>query len=298
MSKYNALDSLHHLFGTYVDIELENFKLQAELLAQGLTVSDLKPLTKSPKLINLLKANFNLKEQQIIYYKSYEFQYSGKHSLSQIRKPKISLFSDDLWEVTLTHPQELKVSSFYSGEYLFDTLRQGVAGLIPKLVKERTGKSIGQDNFKNLNYNLEIKLCINHEQYKESNRGRMENQVDFLTSDSEVFKKLNPATLFHPIIHYHNDSKFDLFKERLKLWNIQYHGNLYKATSEELIQFVKNLPINDFGVKQINILTKIEQHFHDNISNEVLLTGEIGSNVFDRRHLEGFNRKLKNLLKT
>lgn len=298
MSKYNALDSLHQLFGTYIDVELENFKLQSELLSQGIVVNNLVPLTKSPKLINLLKSNLGLKEQQIIYYKSYEFQYSGKHSLNQIRKPKISLFTDDLWEVSLTQPNELKISSFYSGEYLFDTLRQGVSGLIPKLVKERTGQSIGKSDYKNLNYTLEIKLCINHEKYAESNRGRMENQISFLISDSEVFKKLSPSSLFHAIIHYHNDSKFELFTERLKLWNIDYHGNLHKATKEELIQFVKNLPINDFGVKQINILTKIEQHFHDNISNEVLLTGEVGSNVFDRRHLEGFNRKLKKLLKT
>ena len=296
MDKYTALEDLDNLFGSYVDLELENFKLHTEVLAKGMTVKGLIPLTKSDKLLNVIKS-LGFKEQQLKYYKSFTFQYTGKNNLSPIRKPLISLFFDDLWEVKITSPQAYSMSSFFTGQYFFDTLRQGVNGVIPKMIKERTGKPITSDEFKNQKFDIEIKLCTNFEKFIQSTRGKILNDIQFLTSDAEVLKKIKPENLFHSIIHYRNDSKIPLFLERLKLWNITCPLNLHETTPDEWTAFVKNLPVNDFGVKDLLKIQQIIINFHNTVDNQMLLTGAVGSNIFERRSLESFNKHLKKLLK-
>lgn len=297
MNKYGALDSLNYLFGTYVDLELENFVLQKDLLAQPIIINDLKPLSKSHKFYHIIKNAYGLKDQQIAYLPSYNFQYTNPRSLNDIRKPKVFLFCDDLWEVKIYHPEEMSISSFFTGEYLFDTLKQGASGVIPKMIKERTGKSITHSDFKDISFKLELKLCTTYEKYIKTNRSKLNQSIDFQVSDAEILKKIHPTNMFNSIIIFHNDSKNSLFIERLKLWNLSFPGNIFQSSKTDLENFVQNLPISDFGIKDIGILNKIVQNFNQNISNEVLLTGEVGGNIFDRRHLQGFNKKLKNLLK-
>jgi hypothetical protein len=61
-------------------------------------------------------------------------------------------------------------------------------------------------------------------------------------------------------------------------------------------EFIKNLPAIDFGIKDVLTLKQIAQQFHSTISNAVLLTGEVGGNIVQHRHLLNFNKSLKSAL--
>lgn len=296
MNNHKELEILNDLFGTYVDLELENFVLQTKLLSQGVTINGIKALTKTPKLINLFK-NLGFNEKQIKYYTSYSLNYYGPNSLHEVRKPRVLFLHDDLWEVTITSPAELKVVSFFPGTYLFDTLKQGVGGIIPKMVKERTGKSIMDPSLKNLEFSLQIKLCTDHKEFSKTCRGQLLKQIDFSVSDAEVFKSLHPLNLFRSIINFRNDSKVDLIKERLKLWGRVAPFSLHSASPEQLTEFISQLPTQDFGIKSILLINKVVSNFQNTISNEILLTGEVGANIFEYRQIINFNKLLKSLLK-
>jgi hypothetical protein len=299
MKNQEQLDLLHSLFNTYIDVELENFKLQTKLLEQGVELKDIVPLTKSPKVLSLF-ASLGFHSKQLSYNPSYRVNSFGVNSLHYIRKPSIFFLYDDLWEVSITSPAEYKITSYFTGQYLLGTLKQGLGGVIPQMIKERTGLSIKNEKFKNLKFNMSLKLCLDHPNFKSSCRGNFLEQIDFSTSDSEVLSSLKPSELFGRLTRFkrkQDESRFSLIKERLKLWGFKPPLPLHKASEEQLDEIFNQLPVIDFGIKDIILLKQIVSNFHQTISNEVLLTGEVGNNIFEYRNLIKFNNHLKKLLK-
>lgn len=304
MKSQDKLDLLHDLLGTYVDVELDNFSMSTKLLSQGVKLEEVKPLTKSPKLMALFSSSYHLQPRDLHYHTSYSMSYYGSNSLHQVRKPEVMFFHDDLWEVSITSPEELKITSFFNGHYLLGTLKQGLGGLIPKMIKERTGKSINDAEFKDLKFTITAKLNIDHQHYSTTTRGQLATQIKFYGTESEILKTLNPEKLFSGVLRYvplhqnHNRDprKFDLLKERLKLWGVIIPFNLQTVTSDQMDQFIKNLPSIDFGIKDVLVLKQIASQFASTISNEVLLTGEVGGNIITHRQLMNFNKLLKTAL--
>lgn len=304
MKSIDKLDLLHELLGSYTDVELDNFNLSTKVLHQGVKLHGVKPLTKSPKLINLFSQTYNLLPRDLRYYPSYSVSYYGPNSLHSVRKPEVMFFHDDLWEVSITEPENLKITSYFTGLYLLGTLKQGLGGIIPKMIKERTGKSINDKEFKNLTFNLEAKLSLDHQHFSTTTRGQLETQIKFYGAESEVLKILSPEKLFNGVLRYlplnpnqkRDPRKFDLLKERLKLWGVQLPFNIQQVNASQMQEFIKNLPALDFGIKDILILKQIASQFHSSISNEVLLTGEVGGNIIATRQLYHFNKLLKSAL--
>jgi hypothetical protein len=304
MKSQDKLDLLHDLLGSYVDVELNNFSLCTKLLSQGIKLNQVKPLTKSPKLLNLFAQTYNLHPRDLQYHPSYSVSFYGTNSLHQIRKPEVMFFHDDLWEVSIVEPEELKITSYFTGLYLLGTLKQGLGGIIPQMIKERTGKSINDPSLKNLTYTLTAKLSVDHPHYSTTTRGQLSAHVKFYSAESEVLKILQPERLFTGIVRSlplrenqnRDPRKFDLFKERLKLWGATLPFNTQTVTPEQVNQFITNLPAIDFGIKDILVLKQIASQFSTTISNEVLLTGEVGGNIITHRQLMNFNKSLKNAL--
>ncbi len=291
MKTQEKLDILNNLFGAYYDLELENFKLASQLLKKPIRIDNLVPLTKEIKFINILRNNFKLSHKELVYLRSFDFQYYGINSLHEIRKPIVSIFHDDFFEIELLEPSAFACKKIYSAQYLFDILKQGANGVIPSLVKESTGRNLKSLGLEKTSFSISIKLIDSNEN---SNRSKILNQIDFLSSDAEIFKHFSPPVLFERILKYnHNDYYKDLVIERLKLWGMSFSLIDFNTISNNL--FV-TLPFNDFNIKNILLLNQVKNNFHQNISNEVLLTGELNGNIFFNRHLSFFNKKLKNLL--
>lgn len=304
MKSHDKLDILHDLLGSYVDVELNNFSLATKLLAQGIKLEGVQPLTKSPKLLALFASSYNLQPRDLQYHPSYSVSFYGANSLHQVRKPEVMFFHDDLWEVSITAPEELKITSYFTGLYLLGTLKQGLGGIIPKMIKDRTGKSINDSDFKDVTFNLTAKLSLDHQHYGTTTRGQLATQIKFYGTESEVLKVLQPEKLFSGVLRYlplnsnqkRDPRKFDLLKERLKLWGTNLPFNLQNVSQEQMIQFINNLPAIDFGIKDILVLKQIASQFATTISNEVLLTGEVGGNIVTQRQLMNFNNSLKSAI--
>lgn len=300
MKTNSSLEQLHILLGSYIDLELENFILSTQLLEQGLSLNQVQPFTKAPKLINLLRTNYQLDHNQIQYFSSFKLNPLSANGLYQIRENKLFLFHDDLWEITISHPTQYQITSYFTGEYLLDILRQGLNGVIPKMIKERTSLSIKHEKFTGVLFNLQAKLCLEHPHYSKSFRAQTLSQINFATSESEVLKSLKPVDLFRRISGPSMNSKkrkFDIVQERLKLWGRERSFPWHNASEEELNNFFNQLPSLDFGIKDLGLLRQVINHFHNPISNEVLLTGEMGGDVFNYRKTIDFNNHLKSLLK-
>lgn len=287
---FKTIEELSSLLNTYTDVVSENLIFQTTLLKKGFNIST-KIFTKSPSVQSLLIKK-GIPSHLIKYINSHEkgrrFDYTSK------AKKEIVLFYDDLWTVEIVSPQLGVPSLNISGYDFIDKMKQGVNGVLPRMLKQHFNTPATDSRFKSLDITLAIKLNTDHDSYHKTLRGQMINSLKekYKTPEEEITVILNPTNLFKSLFNSRPDSEDrELMRERLKLWNQKVSLKQFK--NQELSHLIESLPLNTFGINDMVLLRNIAQSFHNKVSNEILLTGELNHSIFEDRQVRKLNEYLK-----
>ncbi len=290
---FKTIDDLSSLLNTFTDVVEENLIFQTSLLKKGFCIKT-KIFTKSPSIQSLLIQK-GLPSHLIKYINSHEkgrrYDYTSK------AKKEVVLFYDDLWTVEIISPQLGVPILNISGYDFIDKMKQGVNGVLPRMLKQHFNTPATDSRFKSLDITMCVKLNSEHSSYQKTLRGQMLNSLKekYKTPEEEITNILNPTQLFKTLFNSRPDSEDrELIKERLKLWNQKV--SLKQLKNQELPRLIEALPLNTFGINDMILLRNIAQSFHNKVSNEILLTGELNHSVFEDRQTRKLNEYLKSIL--
>lgn len=286
----NNLENLRALLNDLVDYEYDNMYLQWEILSHGFS-TEVKMYDRLPKLSMFVANKLNLKDSDVHFLPTY------KSSLEKFRHSKnyaVLLFADDNFEISLFHPDMPNLKSMiFSGHYLQNTLKQGIGGVIPQILKHSLGRTVGKDEaLQALTFKLTIKALLpeNNEVVRANFLKQMKMRS---TVNANGKKMMEPKNLFERLSHHKftNETKY-IINERLKLWGMTLPEKI--TSTDFFTKMVPQLPLNFFDISDLYKMDCISHNFHQPISNQTLLSGELGHfNIYQYQRITQLNQKLQ-----
>lgn len=271
------------LTNDYYSSHADSLDLQTQFLVKGI-VFNTKLFTRSPKLRSLIMQELNITHEVI------QYETEKDHNFKSLPKAhNFSIFHDDSYSFSLKdYPETISVS----GSYLMETLKQGVNGVMPKILKANNISN--WDLVKDNNFLLSISLDL------ENSPTRKQTLIDLSEQIKKVFESLTPLTLFRLNSSWTKSDDvipkkdFTIIRERLSLYGKKISDKRY--TYNQVKSIVESLAPNDFGVKDVLKIDHIAQNFLQHLDNEVLIKGNFGKDYHNLKNSQNLIKILKDKL--